>query len=94
MTGPFNSSPNRRSHGVFCLPRYLGHFASSNNIPWNQPTIFHLFLIVAILLKYLLLYVERLSQQCHSFPIDEVLRFDDSMIDLHKIFPNSNELSM
>ena len=68
------------------FPGGLGHFADSNSIPWNQPTIMRPILSVAILLKFLLLLVLRLFLQCHLSRIDEVLRFDDSMIDLHNIF--------
>ena len=50
-----------------------------------RPT-FHPILIVAILLTYLPLLVERLFQRCHLSRIDEVLKFGDSMIDLHMIF--------
>ena len=33
--------------------RGIGHFADSNSIPWNQTTISHLILLVAIQLMYL-----------------------------------------
>ena len=36
----------------------------------------------------------RLFQQCHLSRIDELLRFDDSMIDLHKIFQIPMKLSV
>ena len=65
------------------LPGGLGHFADSSSTPQNQTTIFHPILIVAILLMYLLLLFERLSLRYHLSRIDEVLKFDDSMIDLH-----------
>ena len=68
------------------LPGGLGHFAENSYIPWNRPAIFHPILIVAILLTYLPLLVERLFQRCHLSRIDEVLKFGDSMLDLHKIF--------
>ena len=67
------------------LPGGLGYFANSKSIPQSQTTTFHPILIVAILLKYLLLLVERLFQQCHSFRINEVLKFDDSMKDIHML---------
>ena len=89
------------------LPGGLGHFADSNSIPQNQPTIFHEILIAAILLKIRLSFVARLFQQCHSFRIDEVLKCD-SMICLHRIcqtpmncqckrllpFPTAGEISV
>ena len=47
ILGPLNGSPNRLSYGVFSyMPESLGHFADSNSIPQNQPTIFHPILIV------------------------------------------------
>ena len=64
----------------------LGHFADSNSIPQNQQTIFHPILIVATLLKYPLSLFVRLFQRCHLCLIDEVSKFDDSMIDLRNIF--------
>ena len=68
------------------LPGGLRHFADSNSIPLNQPTICHPILILATLLKYLLSLVVRLFQQCHLSRVDEVLKFHDSMIDLHIVF--------
>ena len=68
------------------LPRGLGHSADSNNIPKNQTTIFQPILIVAILLKYRISIFVRLFQRCHLSLIDEVLKFGDSTLDLHKIF--------
>ena len=62
MIGPLNGSPNRLSYGVFPSAKRSWNFADSNNSPQNQTTIFHPILIVAILLKYLLSLVERLSQ--------------------------------
>ena len=47
------------------LPGGLGHFADSNSIPWNQPTIFHPDLIATILQTYLLSLCVLLSQQSH-----------------------------
>ena len=44
-------------------------------------------LILAILLKYFPLFFEPLFQRCHSSQIDGVLKFDDSMTDLHRIWP-------
>ena len=67
-------------------PRGLGHVADGNSIPWNQPTIFHPILIVATLLKFLLSLFVRLFPRCHLSRIDDVLKFDGSMTDLHKIF--------
>ena len=64
---------------------YHGRFADSNSIPQNHPTTFHPIPIAAILLKYLLSHVVQLFQQCHLSRIDEVLKFDDAMIDLYKI---------
>ena len=65
------------------LPGSLGHFADCCSVPKSLTTTFHLILTAAILLKHLLLFVERLFQRCHLSRIDEVLKFDDSMIDLH-----------
>ena len=74
-------------HKVFShQQKGLGHFEDSNSIPLSQSTTFHPSLIVATLLKYLLLPVERLSQRCHLSRIDEVLKCGDSMKDLHKNF--------
>ena len=61
-------------------PGGLGHFADSNSIPWNPPTIFHPILTVAILLKFFLSLFVRLFQR-HMSRIHEVLKFDDSMTD-------------
>ena len=66
-------------------PGGLGHFADSNRIPWSQTTTFHPVLTVAILLKCLLLLVERLFQRCHLSRIDEVLKCGDSMTNLHML---------
>ena len=66
------------------LPGGLGHFADSNSIPQNQPTIFHEILIAAILLKILLSFVARLFQQCHSSRIDDFLKCDSRKY-LHRI---------
>ena len=76
------------------LPGGLGHFEDSNSILWNLPTTFHPILVVAILLNYLLSLVERLFQRCHLSRIDEVLKCGDSMLDLHMLSQNSNELSV
>ena len=57
------------------LSRGLGHVADSNSIPWNRIISFHPVLTVAILLKYLLLLVERLFQRCHLSRIDETLKW-------------------
>ena len=67
------------------MPRGLGHFADSNSIPKDQPTISHPILIVAVLLKNILPLFVQLFQQCHLSRIDEVFRFDDSMTSLHRI---------
>ena len=80
----FSKSSVTRSFPV--CPRGLGHFADSNSIPKNQPTIFHPIQIAAILLKYLLSLSERLCPRCHLSRIDEVLRFADSRKDFHKMF--------
>ena len=64
--------------------RGLGHFADSNCTPLNQSTIFHPTPIVAILLKYLLSHVVQLFQQCHSFWIDDVLKFNDTLLILQE----------
>ena len=68
-----------------CWSGSLGRHADSNSIPWIQTTTFRPVLTVAILLKCLLLLVERLNQHCHSSRIDEVLKFGDSMINLHML---------
>ena len=67
------------------LPGGLGHFADSNSIPYSLTTTFHPVLIVATLLKYLPLLVERLFQQCHLSRIDEVLKCGDSMTKPHML---------
>ena len=67
------------------LPRGLGHFADNNSTPENQPTTFHPSLIATIQRMLLLLLFVPLFQQCHSSRIDQVLKFGDSMINLHKI---------
>ena len=64
------------SHG----PGGLGCFEDSNSIPQNRTTTFHPFPTVAILLKYLLLLVERLLRRCHLSRIEEVLTCGISMI--------------
>ena len=74
------------SHKVFShLPRDLVHVADSNGIPWNQPTIFHPILIATLQQMFLLLLFVLLFPQFHSYRIDELLMFDESMIDLHRI---------
>ena len=75
------------SHKEFSRPlRGLGHFADSNGIPWNQTLISRAILTVAIQPKFLLSLFVLLSQQCHSSQIDEVSKFDDSKLSLHRIF--------
>ena len=75
------------SHKEFSRPlRGLGHFADSNGIPWNQTLISHAILTAAIQPKFLLSLFVLLSQQCHSSQIDEVSKFDDSKLSLHRIF--------
>ena len=64
--------------------RGLGHYASSSNIPSNQPTIFHPSLIE----QYLLQTSRRkfcvpVSQQYHLSQIDGALMHNESMIILH-----------
>ena len=54
-----------------------------------SPPFFNPILIVAILLN-----LRTAFQRCHLSRIDEVLKFGDSMIELHQIFPNANELSV
>ena len=72
-------------HKVFShLPRGLEHFADGNSIPYNQSTIFHPDQIATVLQKSLPKFCA-LSQQCHLSRIDGVLRFDDSMKNLHWI---------
>ena len=66
-------------------PGGLGRFAKSNSIPRSQTTTFRPILIVAIRLKYLLSFVERLFQRYHLTRNDEVLKCGDSMIDLHML---------
>ena len=70
------------------LPRGPGQFADSNGTPWNQPTVFHR--SPNATMQLLVLFVP-LCQQYHSSQIDGLSKFDDSMIDLHRI---SNELSV
>ena len=73
-------------HTVFShLPRGLGHFADSNSIAQNQRTIFHPSQIATILQMFLPSLFVQLFQQCRSSRIDEVLKFGDSMINLHRI---------
>ena len=67
------------------LPGGLEHFADGNSIPQNQPTIFHPSLIATVQQTFLLLFCVPLFQPYHSSRIDEVSKFDDSMIDLHRI---------
>ena len=74
------------SHKEFSrLPRGLGLFADSNSIPWNQPTIFRPSRVATILLMFLLLFVVQLVQQFRLSQIDEVSKFGDSTIILHRI---------
>ena len=73
----FNTEFSRR-------PGCLGRFADSNSIPWIQTT-FRPVLTVAILLKCLLLLVERFFRLCHLSQVDEVLKCGDSMINLHML---------
>ena len=72
-------------HVEFCrLPGGLGHFADSNSIPQNQPTIFHRILIVQYCWGSFLILRTALSAV--PFVSDRwVWEFDDSMIDIHKI---------
>ena len=67
------------------LPGSLGHFADSNSIPQNLTTTYHPIVIAMIPMKYRLSLFVRLCQQCHVSRIDEVLKFDDSMVDIHEI---------
>ena len=69
----------------------LWRFVDRCNIPWNLPTNFQPDLIVITQRMFLLLLCVTLFQQCHSFRIDEVLKFGDSVIYLHRIwqFPMS-----
>ena len=86
IIGPLNGSPKPCQTEFSRLPGGLGHFADSNSIPQNQPTIFHSILIVTVLLKLLLLLFVPRFQQYHLSRIDEVSRFDVSTIFLHRIF--------
>ena len=65
--------------------RDLVCFADSSNMPWNPPTIFHPDPIATVLQTYLLLLCALLTQQSHLFPIGELLTYNDSRIDIHKI---------
>ena len=85
MTGFKNGSPKRLSQGVSHLAGGLEHFAESSTIPQNQ-SIFHPILIAAILLTYLLSLVLWLFEHCQPSRIDDVSKYDDSMISLHKIY--------
>ena len=79
----FYKSPFTRS--FHHLPGGLGHFADFNSIPQNQPTIFHPSLIATAQQTSQPLFCVPLFQQYHSSQIDEVSKFDDSMINLHMI---------
>ena len=67
------------------LTRALEHCADSNSIPQDQLTIFHPNPSVIVLVLFLLLFSVQLSHQYRSSQIDEALKFEDSMIDLHTI---------
>ena len=84
ITGPLHDSPNLRSYGVFTSAKRSWTF-SQIAIAFRRfsPP----FRIAIIQLMFPLLLVVPLSRQHHPSRIDEVLRFDDSMIDLHKISP-------
>ena len=83
------------SHNVFShLPGILEHFADINSLSENQPTIFHPSLIEKIQQTFLLSLCVPLFQPFHSSQIDGVLKYNDSMIGLHKMCQNSNELSV
>ena len=56
----------------------LEHFADSNSIPWNPPTIHCPDLIATAQQTSLLLFCAPLNQQYHSSQIDEVSKFDES----------------
>ena len=67
------------------LPGDLGHFANSNRIPLDQPTIFHPIQTAIIRLTCLLSLFVLLFRQFCWFLIYEVWTSDDSMIMLHWI---------
>ena len=67
------------------LPRNLGHFADSNSIPQNQTTTSHPSLIVITQQMFLLLLFLLLFPQCRLSRIDEVSKYDGSMVNLHRI---------
>ena len=56
-----------------------------NSTPYNQPTIFHPSLIATVQQTFLLLLCVLLFRQSRSSRIDDVSKFDDSMVSLHRI---------
>ena len=65
-----------------------------HSIPQNQPTISHPSPIATVQQTSHLIFCVPLSQQYLSSRINEVFRFDDSMITLHKICQMPMELSV
>ena len=70
------------------LPGGLGHFADSNSIPQNQSarTILHASPIAPVQQSFLLKPFVWIFPQYHSSRIEQVMKFDESMINLHKIY--------
>ena len=60
--------------------------ADSSNIPWNQPTTFDPNQIAEVARRFLLLLCALPALQYHVSLNDEALMYNDSRIDLHKLF--------
>ena len=86
MIGPLNGSPNRLFVRSFPVGQEVLDISQIGiTLYWIWPPSFIQTWLWQYCLKYFLWLVERLSQRCHLFRINEVLKCCDSMTDLHML---------